>query len=625
MSFILLLIGGMFAFIKLSRLGLPEAHAAGHWNDASVGFAFVAVALVLRWLGQRWFLLIFPAGIALATIFSIANWWYFEFYRDYITADLLLLANSAVEASWSLPGLSHKLDAALFLVLMGLLIWALSRASSRQRTRDVILLAPAVLSAGLTVYFAHSYEKKMVRGLAHSGYHHISFFFSDLLGGTHRELLPEHIEAVREVLGRDSLHPQYPLYDSASGTTRKPARTPNIILVVLESFRAAEMGVYGAESSVSPNLDAIAKEGLVFNRFYANSNQTVRGEMALLCSALDYANGAPFSVSNQLLKTKCLPKLLTEYGYETHWFHGYEKSFFNRESFMPQAGYQHVHDIEAVYGETAPDDRKKLGWGAPDVLTFEHALNRLEQAHNPFFAEILTLSNHYPFDWEWPIEYPSELGQGEGTYGNYRKGMYYTDHAVGEFWSRFKQSRLAEDTLVIFAADHGIWTFSPEQQEAPESVRYETYFRLPFIVVGPDILPGVVESSPRSQVDLAPTVLDYLGLDAPNAFLGASVFSDSKERPIFMIAGGTYGYTIGNTLCYPKSVLCADSAYQSCNEKLRLEADAHGHACVTHEGDLLRHQHGTMAESTLDTHRLYQLFDFTQVSLERGLWPPDQL
>ena len=173
-----------------------------------------------------------------------------------------------------------------------------------------------------------------------------------------------------------------------------------------KSVRASEMGLYGAEVSATPNLDRLARENVYAKTFYANANQTVRGELAVFCGLLDRMRAASNITMNPNLRTTCLQEILKENGYKTHWFHGNTKRFFRRENFFLKHGFDQLHDED--YLKEIDYEYKKLGWGVPDTAMVRYAVDVLKQEEGPFFAEIMTLSNHHPFNWNWPLTFPKK-------------------------------------------------------------------------------------------------------------------------------------------------------------------------------------------------------------------------
>ena len=280
----------------------------------------------------------------------------------------------------------------------------------------------------------------------------------------------------------------------------------------------------------TPNLDKIAKEGLWASTFYANGNQTVRGELAFLCGLLDRLKSAPVVTINPDLRATCLPRLLKDAGYKTHWFHGNTSSFFRRAPFFLRHGYEKLHDGDLL--KTMHPPLPEIGWGTSDEAVFSYALDILEKEDSPFFAEIMTLSNHHPFTWDWGITIPERLNpQASDVDALFRHGIYYTDYAVGHFWERFQKSKLAKNTLVIFVGDHGLWLFDEADNQREEIKIGKNIFVCLLSWSVPRFKKSQV-TYPASQVDVPPTVLDWLDFHTPHAFLGSSLLTlDATPRP----------------------------------------------------------------------------------------------
>ncbi|MEO9509429.1 MAG: LTA synthase family protein, partial [Nonlabens ulvanivorans] len=193
-----------------------------------------------------------------------------------------------------------------------------------------------------------------------------------------------------------------PLLFSPDEIKKAKKEKRNIIIIALESVRAYETGLFEKEYSLTPNLDMIASQAIVASNFYSTSRTTVQAEQAFLCSALDFANKSPYSVKAGKFNGNCLPKLLSEEGYNTFWYHGYSKSFFNREQFHPSLGFNTLYSKENFLKDGYDEDLD-IGWGVPDKITlrkvFKDMLIQNEAENTPFFTQILTLTNHQPFNW----------------------------------------------------------------------------------------------------------------------------------------------------------------------------------------------------------------------------------
>lgn len=558
-----------FVYIKFSRYSIPDAKNLGVRDDQSIAFfvyAFLLFAAALPTLISRILMCVTAIGLS---FYAILNWWFYDFYRDFITFSIYKLALYTEETSMAWSGLKYKPEAGLFLILITALLvivfyWS---AHKPKPSRNSLLIVSLCF---LLIAIQHQYEisQRDMGGLKHQGINPVSYFIKSIFPKPKTEITQKHIDIINRALKRNNKivdDQKYPLYQAVKSTQNSNGK--NIILVFLESVRAFETGLDTSSSntiSLTPNLDKLAIDSINFSQFYANTNQTVKAEVAVLCSALDYINGAPYSIAGKALPTNCIPSILKKNGYQTYWFHGYDQEFFNRREFFPTLGYEHIHDQSVI---NKSNDKTIIGWGISDEDVYDHALKALEKEQGPFFAEILTLSNHYPYLWDWgDVEFPKALQQkvseGENIYPAYQRGIYYTDFALGKFIKSFKKSSVYDNTLLLIVGDHGIWTF-PEKEANDTShfvelIKNEKYFRVPLLLHAKDLAANSIQT-PVSQIDIAPTILDYLDVSYPNAFLGQSLINQNlADKPVYFLTSGTYGYRENNNFCYPidKSGLC---------------------------------------------------------------------
>lgn len=371
--------------------------------------------------------------------------------------------------------------------------------------------------------------------------------------------LPEEFqyESIKKALGNKE-SPQYtvpypksyPLYKVPANNLNSPGNKQSVIVLVLEGVRASEMGAYGSGNSATPNLDRYADKFTVIPNHYSTAPLTVKSEYAINCSALDYFSGSPISSRQGKIQRTCLPNILATKGYETFWFHGNDKEFYTREPFLTQIGINNIYDQLAIIEDGGPD--AELGWGLPDEDLFQYSLDKLEQHERPFYAEILTLSNHAPFNFDWGIDIPESVSYSDNEFhNNYRQGIYYTDYAVGIFLDRFFSSDLAKNTHLIITGDHGVWAFADEDNESTIS-KDERFFRVPLYLYSPEkqIKPT---NYAISHLDIAPTILDLLDLSHSNAFMGHSLSKPDADilegRIIYNFYDRMYSFRVNNRSC----------------------------------------------------------------------------
>jgi phosphoglycerol transferase MdoB-like AlkP superfamily enzyme len=358
------------------------------------------------------------------------------------------------------------------------------------------------------------------------------------------------LQSIDAALYRRIESPDYPFMEvplsSVSPLPFHLKGRPNVVLILMESFRAFESGAYGASPSFTPRFDLLAKEGVFFRRFYANGAQTVRGEFAIHSSYCPNFIGDPVYIDQPDIHIRTLPMILKDRGYSTLWIGSFSAKFENKMKFLSR------HGVDNFF-QDVPLRRPAIGWGPSDMDLFDYAFDVLSKQKEPFFAEIMTLSNHFPFA-AYPTDGQAPPTRGGKLYQAYCHGIYYTDQAVGEFLERVRRSPLADNTVFILTGDHGIWLFPPGGKTAAIAVRQELFFRIPCLFWSPKLLRPEAINDIGSQIDIMPTLLDLMNIYTENAFLGNSLFRPGAAGHCALMShdsrwnlrmGNDYAYDIG--------------------------------------------------------------------------------
>jgi len=311
---------------------------------------------------------------------------------------------------------------------------------------------------------------------------------------------------------------------SAQGIDRhihnaRPERKLNVVLVSVESLSADFSGTYGNPESLTPNLDALTRDSLVFTRLYASGTRTVRGLEALSLSV-------PPTPGESIVKRPgnaglfSLAEVFNAKGYDSEFLYGGYGAFDEMNAFFAGNGYG-VHDRTEI-----PDAQihHENVWGVADEDLYTLALSRFDKAHaagKPFFAHLMTTSNHRPYT------FPG--GRGPWPQKQRNSAVLYTDWAIGDFLRRARQHEWFKDTVFVFTADH---CASSAGKAALPAFRY----RIPLWVYAPGkVAPGTFDGL-MGQIDIAPTVLGLLGMDYDSRFYGVDVFEHAPDRAFV----GTY-------------------------------------------------------------------------------------
>ena len=326
---------------------------------------------------------------------------------------------------------------------------------------------------------------------------------------------------------------------------------PNVIVVMLESVRASELGAFGNPDGLTPNLDRIAAEGLMAERGYASSTASIQGSFATQCSYPPEPFGVEYLRDNPRLSTRCLHDVLSARGYGTRWFSAFARYFDGEGLFALAHGVSRVVDVDDY-----PKEAERLGWGVSDEALFERVVRDVSAMPEPFAATVTTLSNHHPFGYvdEYQGIKPSSYGMTE--YGAFQRGVSYADYAVGKFLERARLQPWFAHTVFFFVADHGIWIFPsaddwPRRGGKPAGEQFkELYYRIPILLYAPGLVrPGRI-TIPVSQLDVLPTILDLTASEADGVFLGTSLFALDPDRRLLLSGGGGLHAIQGDVRCW---------------------------------------------------------------------------
>jgi phosphoglycerol transferase MdoB-like AlkP superfamily enzyme len=298
--------------------------------------------------------------------------------------------------------------------------------------------------------------------------------------------------------------------DESFDATRLPFKRPpkNVVLITVESLSAKYLGVFGNRDRLTPRLDALANEGLLFTRLYATGTRTVRGLEALTLGTPPIPGQAIVRrPGNEHLAT--LGEVLRQQGYETYFLYGGYGYFDNMNAYFAGNDYQVIDRTDFPKGSVGFENV----WGVADEYLFDNVLMQLDKTHasgKPFLAQIMTTSNHRPFTYQdGRIDIPSPGGR-EG-------GVKYTDYAIGRFIDQARDKPWFADTLFVIVADHCASAAGKSKLPVPG-------YHIPLILYAPALLPPGRNEHLASQIDIPPTLLDIMGLPGDDHFFGNSLF-----------------------------------------------------------------------------------------------------
>lgn len=289
----------------------------------------------------------------------------------------------------------------------------------------------------------------------------------------------------------------------------------NVVLITVESLSAQFLGSFGNPAGLTPRIDALARDGLLFTRLYATGTRTVRGLEALSLGTPPIPGQAIVRrPNNEHLST--VGEILRQQGYETFFLYGGYGYFDNMNAYFAGNDYRVVDRTDFPKASIGFENI----WGVADEFLFDNSLAQLDETYaagKPFLAQIMTTSNHRPFTYpDGRIDIPSP-GKREG-------GVKYTDYAIGRFIDQARTRPWFDDTLFVIVADH--CASAAGKTRLPVGG-----YHIPLILYAPALLKPGRDHRLASQIDIPPTLLDVMGLPGDDHFFGMSLFETGERHP----------------------------------------------------------------------------------------------
>jgi arylsulfatase A-like enzyme len=287
-----------------------------------------------------------------------------------------------------------------------------------------------------------------------------------------------------------------------------PASVPrdlNVLMLTIDALRADHVGAYGYARATTPNLDALAKESILFENGWAHAPSTRYSVPAILTGRYPstIAVGNAHWPPNVLPENRLISEILKEQGYRTSAFLSYY--YFERGWGLDQ-GFDdydiHLQTLHSMGGDPAATH----GSSARQLADLD-VQYLADHKNDKFF-----LWSHY-YDTHFMFERHAEP---ETHFGNSELDLYdgeirYTDIQLGRVFDALKQAGLWDKTIILVTADHGDGF---GEHGIPKNQRhgyhlYRTETKVPFIIRVPGLQPRVV-TTPAAHIDLIPTLLNAL-------------------------------------------------------------------------------------------------------------------
>lgn len=484
--------------------------------------------------------------LSIFTIFFITNLWYNRYFGNYLSLNDILMGRGVRPVKVLFWQLLHPADILYLLDLAVLFVLdRISREEQEEFSMASLVSRYTLLGIALMVILLISqvYLSNERLGSQHPGvlYQRSTSAFVNVYG-----LIPLYSFEYTMLF-----HPQAYQASSPEELQAEPklereilpgvdlvTEDQNIIVIQVESLDANIIGHTYKGREITPFLNRLKEESLYFDNFYAQHvNGSFDAEFSFFTSIYSLNKNYGFKLQDLTAFDTIIEKLNRK-GYETLAFHGNDKTFFFRDKAYEELGFDRFYSLEDfdLDGLTYPD--ATLNFGVNDYDFFLQSFDTISDTEEPFFAFLITVTSHTPFDLYPEQEKVATYDQIDNPLvREYFNSMTFTDAALEAFYTRLRDSALIDNSLIIIYADHNAGVvrenYTSDKQfildkpvKLPENV--------PLFILHPDIEPGVSHKE-GSPTDLAPTIFDLIGeQENPKDFVGNSLLQDIDTPILFM-------------------------------------------------------------------------------------------
>ena len=326
-------------------------------------------------------------------------------------------------------------------------------------------------------------------------------------------------------------------------STEMTLRRKNVVVIVLESFSQEYMGCYnkGTMPSFTPFLDSLYQHSVVYQG-RANGKKSIEGIPAVF-SSVPTLMTFPLMMSDYAGDSlNALPNILSHNGYHTAFFHGSYNGVMNFDKLCQKLGFQEYYGQNEYMADRYAKKSDFDGcWGIFDEYYLQYMVRKLSTFQQPFMAGVFTLSSHHPYTMQPGHE--NDFNDGPHPIC---KVVMYSDNALRKFFDAARKTAWYENTIFVITADHSGQGLQREYND------YNGWYRIPMMFYIPlheeFFVPQFGEGwsthkvYPRlmQQIDIMPTLLDYLGIQAQTVCFGTSAFRNPKNGWQIAYGNGYY-------------------------------------------------------------------------------------
>lgn len=331
----------------------------------------------------------------------------------------------------------------------------------------------------------------------------------------------KHVFVDPKFFSREELDTIYsPVHTPADSVVMKKK---NVVVFIMESYGREYIGAYNDYQGWTPFTDSLIKKSLTFDLTIANGRKSIDGMPSILSSIPRFIE--PFFLTPASMnEVSGLAGELGKVGYTSAFFHGAENGSMGFEAFAKTTGYQHY------LGRTEYNQDKRFNgdkdfdgmWAIWDEEFLQFYALKMSEMKEPFITSVFTASSHHPY--AVPERYKDVYKDEPGDANIMHKCIRYVDNALRLFFETAEKQPWYENTIFVLTADHTNMNSEP---------MYQTELgvcSVPILIFDPS---GDIQPERRhciaQQIDIMPTVLNYLGYNKPYVAFGQDLLHTSDQ------------------------------------------------------------------------------------------------
>ncbi|WP_306010411.1 LTA synthase family protein [Bacillus sp. MMSF_3328] len=533
-------------FVQLTQFNLGVDNGLQQFllflNPLGSSLLFLGLAFLFK--GRSRYIALIVIDLFMS-ILLYANVMYYRFFNDFITLPTLTQTQNFGDVSGSIATLLKPWDFFFFadvLLIVALLLFQFKQLEVKQLAQRKVtaLLLLALAISGLNLALAEGDRPQLLtRGfdrnyiVKYLGMYNYTIYDAVQTTKATAQRAFADSNDMTEVINFTKSN-----YAELNPDYFGVGKDMNVIYVHMESIQnfLIDYELHGEE--VTPFLNSLAEDEstLYFDNFFHQTAQgkTSDAEFMVANSLYGLPQGSAFTMKG-LNTYHAAPAILAQkQDYTSAVFHGNTGSFWNRNEIYKSLGYNHFFD--ANYFEMDPD--QMADYGLMDKPFFEQSMPYLEALPEPFYANFITVTHHFPFtivEEEATIE---KHTTGNKTVDNYFQTARYADEALEQFFGYLKETGLYDNSIIIMYGDH--YGISNNHNKAMEEVigKEITPFesaglqRTPLFIRVPG-MEGGINHEYAGQIDLLPTLLHLLGMETKDyVHLGSDLLSEQHDEII---------------------------------------------------------------------------------------------